>query len=127
MSVAKLCTNGYWAVDGTPLYVPSEVDISHDNIVTSDSGRTESGYMHMTFVRNGVRTVSFTFDRLTAAECEYMRNLVQGKDYVLTYYDNGIQTMHAYTGKNDYSQTNLSVYTEEGGLYKSLKFNCVEM
>lgn len=127
MGIAKMCKNGYWAVDGIPLYVPTEIDISHDNIVTNDSGRVESGFMHITWVRGDVCTISFKYAKLTGAECEYIRNLVQGRVYTLTYYDNGIKTMRAYTGKNDYSQQNLSVYDDDGGMYKSLKFNAVEM
>lgn len=127
MGIAKLDTRGYFAVDGIPIYVPTDYGISHDNIVTNDSGRVESGVMHITWVREDVRTVSFEYEKLTAAECEFMRRLVQGRVYTLTYYDNGPQTMRAYTGKNDYDIQNLSVYDEEGGMYKSFKFNAVEM
>ena len=127
MGIAKLCTNGYWMVDDKPLYVPTDYEFAHDNIVTKDSGRVESGHMHITWVRGDVQVVSFEYEMLTAAECEYMRNLVQGKVYTLTYYDNGIKTMHAYTGKNNYSVKNLGVYTSDGGQYKSFKFDAVEM
>ena len=129
MGYAKLDTNGYWAIDGTPIYVPSKggVQIDHDNIVGPDSGRVESGKMHIDWVRTDVRKVSLTYDYLTGAEVEYMRNLMQGKVFQFTYYDNGVQTMEGYCGKNTYSQENLSLYSTEGGLYKGFKINVEEM
>lgn len=129
MGIAKLCTNGYWAVDGHPIYVPSEsgIQIDHDNIVGPDSGRVESGYMHIDWVRTDVRKVSLTYEILTGAEVEYMRNLMQGKVFDFTYYDNGIHTMEAYCGKNTYTQQNLALYKAEGGRYKGFKINVEEM
>lgn len=129
MGLAKLCTNGYWAVDGVPIYVPGEngVSIDHDNIVGPDSGRTEDGTMRITWVRRDVVKVSLTYPELTGAEVEYMRNLMQGKEFAFTYYDNGIRTINGYCGKNNYSQKNLALYAAEGGKYKDFKINVEEM
>jgi len=127
MGIASLCTNGYWAIDGTAIYVPTSVDVSHENIVTADSGRVESGYMHVTFVRGDVRTVQLAYDHITGAEVDYMLSLTQGRVFTLTFYDNGIKTMDGYVGRSSYSQKNLSVYTDEGGEYEDYKFNIIEM
>ena len=129
MSLARLDTSGYWAVDGTPIYVPAAdgIQVDHDNIVSSDSGRAESGYMKITWVRPDVRKVSLTYDKITAEAVEYMRNLMQGKVFEFTYYDNGVQTMRGYCGKNTYTQSNLALYRSEGGLYKGFKINIEEM
>ena len=123
----SLDTNGYWKVNGTAIYVPTEIDVEHDNIVSSDSGRTESGMMHINWVRRDVRKVDLTYESITAAEVEYMLNLMQGREFTFTYYDNGVKTMSAYCGKCSYSQKNLSVYANEGGLYKDFKINVIEM
>lgn len=129
MGLAKLATNGYWAVNGTPIYVPSKngISIDHDNIVSSDSGRVESGKMHITWVRRDVRKISLTYEYLTGAEVEYMRNLMQGQEFTFTYFDNGIKTMEGYCGKNTYTQENLKLYETEGGKYKDFKINIEEM
>ena len=66
MGMLKRCTNGYWAVNGTALYVPDSVGIENDNIVSPDTGRAESGYMKITWVRRTVRKVILHFDHLTA-------------------------------------------------------------
>lgn len=127
MSIAKMCTNGYWAIDGTPIFVPDEISFTHDNIVTSDSGRVESGFMRVTFVRGDVRTVSFEYEHITGAEVEYIFSLTQGRVFTLTYYDNGIKTMRGYVGRSSYTQKNLGAYQSEGGEYKGYKFNIIEI
>lgn len=129
MSLARLDTDGYWMVDGNHIYVPSAggVQIDHDNIVGPDSGRVESGVMHIDWVRTDVRKVSLTYDEITAEAVEYMRGLMQGKEFTFTYYDNGIQTMQGYCGKNTYTQENLALYRSEGGKYKGFKINVEEM
>lgn len=126
---AVLCTNGYWAVNGSPIYVPSEdgAKVSHDNIVSADSGRAENGFMHITWVRPDVRKIELTYEKITADAVEYMRNLMQGKTFTFTYYDNGVQTMNGYCGKNSYTQRNLSRYKNHGGLYKGFSINIEEM
>lgn len=127
MGICKICTNGYWAVDGTPIYVPTSVTIENDNIVSSDSGRVESGRMYISWVRPTVRKIKLTFEKITGFEVAYMHNLMQGKEFSFTYYDNGIKTMDAYAGKDSYTLTNLSVYPGEGGLYTDYTIDVIEM
>lgn len=127
MGLCKKCTNGYWAVDVTPIYVPSSVVIENDNIVSSDSGRTESGLMYINWVRPTVRKIKLTFSDITGMEVAEMHNLMQGKEFRFTYYDNGIQTISAYAGKDSYTQSDLSKFAKEGGLYKDFTIDVIEM
>lgn len=127
MGICKKCTNGYWAVDGTPIYVPSSVVIENDNIVSSDSGRAESGRMYINWVRPTVRKVKLTFEKITGFEVAFMHNLMQGKEFNFTYYDNGIKTMAGYCGKDSYTQHNLGNYKNEGGEYRDFSINVEEM
>ena len=104
-----------WKVDDYELYAPSKdkVGTSHDNIVTPDSGRLENGYMHINWVRRDVKQITLTWDKLTGNEMTYLRNLLQGQEFVLTYYDAGVKTMNAYCGKFSEtldSQTNRLLY-----------------
>lgn len=127
MGMLKKCTNGYWAVNGTALYVPDSVGIENDNIVSPDTGRTESGQMKITWVRRTVRKVILRFYHLTGNEKTFLHNLMQGKEFNFTYYDNGIQTMSAYGGKDSYEQVNLKNYAREGGEYKDYTIDVIEM
>lgn len=127
MSVGKLDTNGYWAVDGIPIYIPSRVEIEHENMVSSDSGRVESGQMVINWVRRDIVKVNMTFNHLTGDEVNTMKNLMQGREFTFTYYDDGVKTISAYVGKNSYTQKTLALYESEGGLYSDFKINVVEM
>ena len=127
MGICKKCTNGYWAVDGNPIYVPTSVTIENDNIVSSDSGRTESGLMYINWVRPTVRKIKLTYSDITGMEVAEMHNLMQGKEFRFTYYDNGIQTISAYAGKDSYTQSDLSKFAKEGGLYKDFTIDVIEM
>ena len=126
-NIATLDTKGYWKVDDHAIYVPTDIDIEHDNVVTSDSGRVESGKMRITWVRRDVRKINLTYEHITGAEVDHMVSLMQGKEFTFTYYDNGIKTISAYCGKCSYGQKNLSSYTNDGGIYKDFKINVVEM
>ena len=127
MGICKICSNGYWAVDGTPIYVPSSVTIGDDNIVTSDSGRAESGKMYISWVRPHVRTIRLTYDSITGQEVAFLHNLMQGKEFTFTYYDNGFKNMAAYAGKDSYTQKNLGSYVSEGGEYKDYSIDVIEI
>jgi hypothetical protein len=121
-------TMGYWMVDGNHIYVPSEsgVKVEHENIVSSDSGRDEAGYMHITWVRPDVRKVLLTYEKITADAVHEMIELMQGKTFSFTYYDNGIKTMDGYCGKNSYTIKSLRDRTN-GGMYVSFSINVEEM
>lgn len=127
MGLRKKCTNGYWAVDKKPIYVPDSVRIDNDNIVSEETGRTESGRMHISWVRPTVRTVKLTYERITGAEVAFLHNLMQGKEFSFTYYDNGIKTMEAYAGRDGYAQQNLSNYASEGGMYRDYTIDVIEI
>lgn len=118
-----------WTVNGTPIYRPSAdgVHIDHDNIVAPKSGRDEAGYMHIIWVRNDITKVSFTYEKLTGNQVTYLRNLMQGKEFVFTYEDDGVKSINGYTGKISYDQRNLALHPEAGGVYTNVQVNVVEM
>ena len=119
-----------WTVNGTPIYRPSEggVNIGHDNIVSSDSGRDEAGFMHITWVRTDVRKVSLTYNKLTGNQVNYMVNLMQGKEFTFAYPDgNDVIIFSGYCGKITYDQKRLDLHANEGGVYTNVQINVVEM
>lgn len=122
-----LKTTGNFAVNGVAICDPSSAVIENDNITSSDTGRTESGYMYIAWIRPTVRKIKLTYDFITGEEVENLHNLMQGKEFLFTYYDNGMKTMRAYAGKDSYSQTNLNLYKEYGGLYSEYSIDIIEM
>lgn len=118
-----------YKVGDSQLYAPSKAkpQINHDNIVTPDSGRAEDGYMHIHWVRRDVKQITLTWDKLTGNEMLYLRNLLQGQEFTLTYWDGGVKTMEAYCGKFSEQLDNVRQYASEGGVYRNIQATITEM
>lgn len=127
--IGKMDTKGYWMVNSASIYVPSEVQVTHTNVVSKDSGRTEDGINHITWIRRDVRKVSLKYYALTGNEVKYMRDLMQGKEYTFHYFDAGREHFSAYTGDNDYQiyAYHPTLWEDEGGLYRDFQIDAVEM
>lgn len=118
-----------WKVDDSPIYAPSKrnVKFEHDNITTSDTGRVESGDMHIRWVKRDVRTITLQWDILTGKEVEYLYQLFQGQEFTFHFKHFGrAKSMSAYCGKLTYDQDSEVLYEEEGGLYRNINLKVVE-
>ena len=124
--MAKLDTTGSWAVNSSPLYVPSAgIQVSHTNLAGSSSGRTEDGIMHIDWIRRDIRKVSLRWSVLTASELDYVLSLMQGKEFKLTFVDRGIvQEMNAYSAESSYTYYS-AAFGED--LYTDVSINAIEM
>lgn len=119
-----------FTVNGNKLYAPpaGNVKIEHNNIVSSDSGRTESGKMHIRWVRRDVVKVSFTYNKLTGKELKYTVDLMQGKEFKFGYYDKGkMNVIDAYCGQCSYAEQNIKGNIIDNQLYSDLSINVEEM
>lgn len=127
MKINKLDTTGSWAINGQPIYVPSNgISVEHTNVAAASSGRTEDGRMHIDWVRPDVRKVHLQYKAMSGTELDYMMSLMQGKEYVLTFRDRGgIHTMSAYTGESRY--TFYSGALGDDDLYTDVSLNAIEM
>jgi hypothetical protein len=126
--MAILSKDGKWKVNGTTIPTPSkDITISHTNVATSDSGRTQDGKMHITWVRTDVTTISLKYSVLTGVEAQNLRDLLQGKTFTFTYYDNGVKTMNAYCGETNYTEHSYDLHKSEGGIYKDFSANIIEL
>lgn len=121
--------SSHWKVNNDELYLPSKAkpNFSHDNIVSPDSGRLEDGYMHIHWVRRDVRQIVLTWDVLTGNEMTYLRNLLQGQEFVFTFFDAGVKTMDAYCGKFSETLDSEVLYESEGGLYRNIQATITEI
>ena len=125
MTINKLDTQGYWAVNGTPIYVPaSPCKVEHSNVTASSTGRDESGYMHIGWLRRDVRKVFLEWKYMTASELAYIMNLMQGKEFTFTFRDQGAtKTMNAYVGECSYE---FYSYAGADELYQNMSINVIE-
>ena len=124
--MAKLDTTGSWKVNASPLYVPSAgIQIEHTNLAGSSSGRTEDGVMHIDWVRRDIRKVNLRWQVLTASELRYILNLMQGKEFVLTFKDLGeIKTMNAYSAESSYTFYSSALGED---IYTDISINAIEL
>lgn len=118
MGICKINENGHWAVDGKPIYTPTTVAITNSSILSSDSKRAESGKQYLRWIRN-IRNIKITYGQITGHEASFLHNLLFGKEYDFTFYDNEVITVRAFAKKDSYSQHRLNVYPDDGGLYKN--------
>ena len=113
-------------VNGKPLFVPSAgIQIEHSNLAGSSSGRTEDGIMHIDWVRRDIRKVCLRWSVMTANELNYVMNLMQGKEFVLTFKDRGkVCTMNAYSAESSYTYYSAALGED---LYTDVSINAIEM
>ena len=112
-------------IDGIPLLAPDrDVEISENDLDSSDSGRDESGVMHRIVIREGVRTWAFNYAILTAADYSYIKELFRGKPsfaFRVKEADGSITDTTAYCSKRS-----IVLRDKATGGYKNLKFNIIE-
>ena len=118
-----------WAVNGTPIYEPSPgTHILHTSISSADSGRTENGRMHNTWVIQNLVKVNMVWSCLTGNEVAYLVNLMQGQEFTLTYYEYGAtHTAYVYVAEINYDMDADGHFANEGGLCTNIAINAIEM
>ena len=124
--MAKLDTAGEWKVGNSPLYVPSAgIQVEHTNLAGSSSGRTEDGIMHIDWIRRDIRKVHLMWKVLTASELDYILDLMQGKEFILTFKDRGkVHTMYAYSSESSYTYYSAALGED---IYTDVSINAIEM
>lgn len=125
MGLRKLDTAGLWKVNSDPIYIPDvDVSVTHNHIAAEGSGRDETGYMHIIWLRTDMLKVGIKYAVMTGEELAYMRNLMQGKEFYFTFPDeNSTKTFYGYTG-----EISATLYTRFNGvdIYKDVSINIIE-
>lgn len=126
MTINRLDTDGYWMVGSSHLYVPSTpCKVEHSNVTGSSTGRDESGYMHIDWLRRDVRKVFLEYKYMTASELAYTMNLLQGKQVTFKFRDQGAtKTMTGYAGESSYE---FYSYAGDDEIYQNVSINVIEM
>ena len=123
--MAKLDTKGEWKINDNPLYIPSAgIQVEHTNLAGSSSGRTEDGIMHIDWIRRDIRKVNLQWKVLSASELNYILDLMQGKEFTLTFKDRGkVQTMNAYSSESSYTYYSAALGED---IYTDISINAIE-
>lgn len=128
MTINRLDAQGYWMVGSSHIYIPSTpCKVEHSNVVGADSGRDETGIMHIDWVRRDVRKVYLHYNAITETELAYLMNLMQGKEFTFKFLDQGsVQTISAYVGESSYEFYSYSSAYDEG-VYTNFEIHVIEM
>ena len=127
-SINTLDASSQWMADSTHLYIPSTpCKVEHSNVVGAESGRDESGLMHIDWVARDKRKVFLHYNAMSASELSVMVSALQGKEFSFKYLDMGsVVTMDAYCGECTYQfYTNSNLYDE--AIYTEVEFHVIEM
>lgn len=111
-------------IDGQAMYSPSSASVSMEDLeVTAE--RDANGYLHRQRARQGVRKVSFAYDAMTGEEAAELLEMLTPEFFNLTYCDPelGVHTIQCYCAKKDGEPYSAVLY---GGLWRNVKFNCIE-
>ena len=122
-------TQGYWMVDSSHLYIPSTpCKVEHSNVVGADSGRDDSGWMHIDWLRHDTRKVYLHYNAMSASELAYTLDLLQGKQFTFKFLDQGsVKEFPAYCGECEYEfYTNSSQLFDEA-VYTDVEFHVIEL
>lgn len=115
-----------WKINGQAIYTPDiNTKVELESLVGESSGRTDDGIMHIEWIRTEIRKVYIKYSAMTKEEMAFMLNLVQGKEYTLTYEDPilGINTINCYTSNSSAELYSAVLYN---GLWRNVTFNCIE-
>ena len=117
----------HWKVDDYQLYAPSKATPknAHDNIVTSDSGRTEDGIMHKNMIGQKEK-VQLTWNAPTPEKASQILQAFNSEYFELTYrspLSNSVVTKKMYRG--DASAP--TYWWCNGGLFTTISFDVIEV
>lgn len=115
-----------WKINGQAIYTPDiNTKIELESIAGDSSGRTDDGIMHIDWIRPSMRKIYIRYSVMTTNEMAFVLNLIQGKEYALTYPDPilGVRTIDCYTSN---SSTELYSAVLYNSLWRNVTFNCIE-
>jgi len=105
----------------------AELTYDLDSLATSDSGRDDSGMMHIDFILTRARKLNIVLPPMTGQAVNKILDMVQGRIYWITYRDpitNASKRSLAYTSK---SKATLYSGVIRGGIWQDCSFNAIEM
>lgn len=111
-------------IDGWEMYEPSAISVGSEDLEIS-AERDANGYLHRERARQGVRKVSISYDAMTQEELSETLKRLQPVYIQLDYPDpeRGVATIECYCAKKNSDLYSAIFYN---GLWRNVKFNCVE-
>ena len=121
-----LLTKGHFMVDNQQ-FEAKNIKVNFESLATADSGRTDDGVMHITWVFNRIRKVEIELPPCTSQESAQVLSRVQGKIYNLVYFDpldNDERLITVYTSN---SAADMYSGIIRNGLWQGITFSAIEV
>lgn len=112
---------------GNTEFKAKAIRLSFDSLASEDSGRTDDGVMHITWVKPKLRKWEIELPPCTSSQASAVLSLVQGQSYNITIWDissNSEVTVHVYTSNASGDCYSGVLYN---GLYQGVKFSAIEL
>lgn len=119
-------SQGTITINNTNFSIQS-LKVNWESLQADDSGRTDDGVMHITWVMRKVRKLEISLPPCTSQKISQLFSLVQGNEYNITYFDpleNQTKTIKVYT-----SNSSADCYSGvlKGGIWQNAAFNAIEL
>lgn len=119
----------YFKINGVR-YVPQTMSVIHDSLASADSGRTDDGIMHITFIRENLTKLDITMPPADAGTYTTLISSIQGKANIsVTFYDpltsSVERTITCYCSSNKADW--YSGVITSNGILTGLSFSLIEM
>lgn len=124
--MAVLTGKGNFKIGNTE-YKPKSLKVTYDSLATANSGRSDNGTMHITWVRTNIRKIEIEMPPMTISAASALLAAVSGQTYNITIHDpksNAEAQISVYTSN---SQADCYSGVLHGGLYQGLQFSAIEV
>lgn len=112
---------------GSTEYKPKSLKVTYDSLATSNSGRSDDGTMHITWVRRNIRKIDIEMPPMTMSALSSLLTAVSGQTYTITIHDpkaNAEQNISVYTSN---SEGECYSGVLHNGLYQGVQFSAIEV
>lgn len=119
-------SQGSIKINGQKFAVQS-LKVNWESLQADDSGRTDDGVMHITWVKRKVRKLEIGLPPCTSQKISALFSLIQGQEYNITYFDpleNKEKAIRVYTSN---SSTDCYSGVIKGGIWQNATFNAIEL
>lgn len=114
-------------IDGKPMFAPdADISFSYEDLHSSDSGRDESGVMHLIVIRYKVMSVEFVFSSISEAEKNYMEGLFKDKEDFMFTRPSPDDASKIVTTRCYRSKYGIAWHNAKTGMWKNYKFSIIE-
>lgn len=105
----------------------SKLTSTWESLADENSGRDDTGYMHINWLYQRIRKIGVTMPPSTSEQINKLLSLVQGRTYFITYWDalsNKERTSEVYTANSSAEMYSAVI---KDGLWQDVTFNAIEL